>query len=73
MATTRKKLDANQMAARILGKATGELALTPPPTPRQENGRKGGLKGGIAMAEKLTAVQRSEIAKKAAKGRWVTL
>jgi hypothetical protein len=33
-------------------------------------GRKGGLKGGRARAEKLTAAQRSAIAKKAAQGRW---
>jgi hypothetical protein len=33
-------------------------------------GRKGGLKGGKARAEKLTPEQRSEIAKKAAAKRW---
>ena len=33
-------------------------------------GRLGGLKGGRARAEKLTAEQRSEIAKKAAAARW---
>jgi hypothetical protein len=33
-------------------------------------GRKGGLKGGKARAEKLTAKERSEIAKKAARARW---
>lgn len=33
-------------------------------------GRKGGLKGGVARANKLTAQERSEIAKKAAKARW---
>ena len=33
-------------------------------------GRMGGLKGGKARAEKLTAYERSEIAKKAAKARW---
>ena len=70
MTPTRKKLDANQMAAHILGQATGEVAITPPPTLRQENGRKGGLKGGAARAAKLTDVQRSEIAKKAAAKRW---
>ena len=36
----------------------------------QELGRLGGLKGGAARAQKLTAEQRSEIAKKAAKARW---
>ena len=34
-------------------------------------GRKGGLKGGKARAEKLTPKRRSEIAKKAAKARWM--
>jgi hypothetical protein len=33
-------------------------------------GRLGGLKGGKARAEKLTAKKRSEIAKKAARKRW---
>ena len=33
-------------------------------------GRRGGLKGGKARAEKLTKEQRSEIARKAAKARW---
>ncbi len=33
-------------------------------------GRLGGQKGGKARAEKLTAEQRSEIAKKAARARW---
>ena len=33
-------------------------------------GRLGGLKGGKARAQKLTAEQRSEIAKKAATKRW---
>lgn len=33
-------------------------------------GRKGGLKGGKARAAKLTAEQRSQIAKRAASARW---
>ena len=33
-------------------------------------GRLGGLKGGKARAEKLTDVERSESASKAAKARW---
>jgi hypothetical protein len=33
-------------------------------------GRLGGLKGGKARAEKLSAQKRSEIAKKAAEARW---
>ena len=33
-------------------------------------GRKGGQKGGQARADKLTAEERSEIARKAAAARW---
>ena len=36
----------------------------------QELGRLGGLKGGKARAAKLSAEQRSAIAKKAAESRW---
>ena len=35
-----------------------------------ELGRLGGLKGGKARAAKLTAKQRTEIARKAARARW---
>jgi len=35
-----------------------------------EMGRKGGLKGGKARAEKLTPSERSEVARKAATARW---
>ena len=35
-----------------------------------ELGRRGGLKGGKARAQKLTPEQRSEIARKAAAARW---
>jgi hypothetical protein len=62
-------MDMNQLAKRILDEATGE-APKEEATPRQENGRKGGLKGGAARASKLTPEQRSEIAKKAALERW---
>lgn len=37
---------------------------------RVEAGRKGGIKGGKARAEKLSAKKRKTIAKKAAKTRW---
>jgi hypothetical protein len=33
-------------------------------------GRKGGLKGGVARAAKMTPERRAEIARKAAKARW---
>lgn len=66
--------DLNALAASIVGEATGE---TPEPEPDDGKdpaavalGRKGGLKGGKARAEKLTAEQRSAAAKKAAAARW---
>lgn len=66
--------DLNQLAKSIVDQATGE-AHTEPEKPEknkaaQELGRLGGLKGGKARARKLTAEERSEIAKKAAKARW---
>lgn len=60
--------DLNQMAARIVEQATDESA--PAENPAAANGRAGGLKGGKARAEKLTASERSEIARKAAQARW---
>ena len=63
------KKDFTQVAFDVVRQATGQ-APKPTNTPRQENSRKGGLKGGKARAEKLTADRRSEIAKKAASARW---
>lgn len=69
--------DMNQVAARILGEATGELPKTPaPPDLPPKNkaavalGKLGGKRGGAARAAALTPEQRSEIAKKAAASRW---
>jgi hypothetical protein len=72
--TTRSKLDLNQLAKRLLEEATGDAPKTPPPPIKNaaavELGKLGGKKGGAARSAKLTAEQRSEIAKKAAAGRW---
>ncbi len=60
--------DINILAARIVEGATTN--------PGDKNlaavvlGRLGGKKGGPARAKKLTAKQRSEIARKAARARW---
>jgi hypothetical protein len=59
--------DLNQMAYRVVQHATEPQE---PETPAQASGRKGGLKGGKARAEKLPAKKRSEIARKAAQARW---
>lgn len=69
----RRPADLNKLAASIVADATSEE----PDDPYQgkdanavELGRKGGLVGGRARAEKLTPEQRSEIARKAAAARW---
>ena len=68
------RLDLNQLAKRIVDEATGEaVPIEQKPEknkPAQELGRLGGLKGGAARAKKLTAEERSEIAKVAAAARW---
>jgi hypothetical protein len=70
---SKKPADLNKLAAAIVGDATDEDRVD------QDDGkdpaavalgRKGGEKGGKARAAKLTAEQRSEAAKKAAKARW---
>lgn len=65
--------DLNQLAARIAqAAAEGEPEL--PEDTRDPAavslGRRGGLKGGKARAEKLTPEQRREIGRKAAEARW---
>jgi len=70
--------DPNQLAAEIVRLSTEEKLDQAQNEPRRspisqylaEIGRKGGLKGGKARAEKLSAKKRKEIAKKAAKKRW---
>jgi hypothetical protein len=67
-----KPADVNLLAASIVQKAT----TTPAESLREKNpaavalGRLGGLKGGKARAEKLTPIERSKIARKAARVRW---
>ena len=67
-----KGRDVNVLASAIVQEGTGEA----PPDESGKNpaavalGRLGGLKGGKKRAEKLTAEQRSEIARKAAAVRW---
>lgn len=68
--------DLNQLAAAIVAEATEEAEpIETEETPEKnqaavEIGRLGGLKGGKARADKLTAAQRSEIARLAAFARW---
>jgi hypothetical protein len=69
--------DPNQLAKFIVDLATGEITDSEsPPEFEGKNpaavalGRMGGLKGGKARAKALSARQRREIARKAAKARW---
>lgn len=54
-------------AVHIAKIATGEIEET---TLKQPAKRKSGVAGGKARAQSLTAEERSEIARKAAAGRW---
>ncbi len=66
--------DPNQLAKLIVDIATGEVEDTPTDDGKDPAavalGRKGGLKGGKARAAKMTAEERSEAAKRAARARW---
>lgn len=73
--TDKRPRDLNELAASIVGEATSdepaEASATPEKNPHAAAlGRLGGRKGGPARAAKLTAAQRSEIARKAAETRW---
>jgi hypothetical protein len=70
--TPKRPRDPNQLAKFIADLATGEVAE---PTDMRdaakvELGRKGGAKGGVARAARLTPAQRSEAASLAAQARW---
>lgn len=65
-----KTEDVNLIAASILKTATGEEPAREKNPAAVALGRLGGLKGGKARAEKLSAKKRSNIAKKAAQARW---
>ncbi|OQW35443.1 MAG: hypothetical protein A4E19_01385 [Nitrospira sp. SG-bin1] len=82
MAKKKPSTDVNVIAHDILQAITGQPAGTtsvkkekPAEVPTKNPaavalGRLGGLKGGKARAEKLTAKKRAVIAKKAARARW---
>lgn len=62
------------MAAAIVAQSTSDEPVPDPDAGKNPHavalGRAGGLKGGKARAAKLTAEQRSDIARKAALKRW---
>jgi hypothetical protein len=69
-----KPRDLAQLAKAIVDESTSEQPLPDPNAGKNpaavELGRLGGLKGGRARADKLSASTRSEIARKAAQARW---
>lgn len=71
---SRKRLDFNQIARRIVDLVTTEATPAQPAKEKDPaavaRGRKGGIKGGKARAAKLTSEQRKASAKKAAAKRW---
>lgn len=74
MAKPKRPRDTNQLAKFIVDLGTGEVEEQNPDKGKNpktvERARKGGLKGGKARAEKLSATKRKTIAKKAAEKRW---
>jgi hypothetical protein len=77
--SNRKTSDPNVAAYRVMQHVIAMSEAKEPPASDQppaknpaavELGRLGGLKGGKARAEKLSASKRKQIAKKAARARW---
>lgn len=81
--TKKAKRDFSQIAFDIVAQATGEKPKTKPADVStaldndelrkqvmREMGSRGGKKGGIARATKLSAEKRTQIARKAANKRW---
>ena len=63
-----READVNELAASIVDLATSDDSGKNPAAVAL--GRLGGLKGGKARADKLSAKERSEIARNAANARW---
>lgn len=78
--SSKRPRDVNSLAARLVAESVGDEAVTPPPAEDIGDrnpaavalGRLGGLKGGKARAERLSAEERSAIARRAAAKRWET-
>lgn len=74
--SSKRPRDLNQLASRLVDEATGnapepELDLTRAKDPAAVAlGRRGGLKGGKARAEKMTPEERIDSARRAAAARW---
>ena len=74
MVMAKRPRDPIQLAKQVFDIATGEADDTVSESKRNPSRRRaGGLKGGKARAQHLTAEQRSEIARTAASARWKKL
>ncbi|MEN6365231.1 MAG: hypothetical protein ABFC88_00250 [Thermoguttaceae bacterium] len=68
---SKKQFDPSEIARHVLDAVVPDAEPKPEKNPAAVAlGRLGGLKGGKARAEKLSAEQREAIATKAAKARW---
>jgi len=71
---SKRPRDPNQLAKSIVDIATGQTSDEKPDDGKDPAavslGRRGGLKGGKARAERLTQEERKAIAAKAARARW---
>jgi len=72
--SSKRSADLNRLAASLVEDATDESS-EPEPKPEKDPaavalGRRGGLKGGKARAEKMSAEERRESAQRAARARW---
>lgn len=72
--SSKRPRDVNSLAKLLVDMATGDAPADSTVDGKNPAavalGRKGGLKGGKARAESLSAKRRSQIAKQAAKSRW---
>jgi hypothetical protein len=72
--SSKRPRDVNELASSIVDEATGQAPKLDPDEGKDPAavalGRRGGLKGGKARAAKMSAKQRSEAAKRAARARW---
>jgi hypothetical protein len=70
------KRDVNQMATNLFDVISRKPSEDKPDQTKDplavELGRRGGLKGGVARAQKLSPRRRRQIARKAAQRRWET-
>lgn len=68
--SSKAQKDTQQLARRVLDAVVPDADHPPKNPAAVALGRLGGLKGGLARAEKLSTKRKREIARKAAEARW---